>query len=65
LYCSSKGIFVGAEIQTLVDGGPSFVEVWTHLLMDMLGVNNFNYVDIYKGAEYVVTWLMNHEGTKK
>lgn len=44
----------GAEIQTLVDGIPKFVSVWTHPLMDVLNVDIVDTVDIYKGAQPVL-----------
>ncbi len=44
----------GAEISTLIDGRPSFVGIWTHPLMDMLGVNQLDHIDIYKGAQPIL-----------
>ena len=44
----------GAEIQTLVDGVPMFVSVWTHPLMDVLSVDNIDSIDIHKGAQPVL-----------
>jgi iron complex outermembrane receptor protein len=44
----------GAEIQTLVDGRPSFVGIWTHPLMDLMSVSNLGHVDVYKGAQPVL-----------
>jgi outer membrane cobalamin receptor len=41
----------GASIQTLVDGVPRFVGVWTHPLMDTLSVDGIERIDVYKGAE--------------
>jgi outer membrane cobalamin receptor len=44
----------GAEIQTLIDGRPSFVGIWTHPLMDLMSVSNLGHVDVYKGAQPVL-----------
>ena len=44
----------GAEIQTLIDGIPKFVSVWTHPLMDVLNVDIVDTIDIYKGAQPVL-----------
>lgn len=44
----------GAEIQTLIDGIPKFVSVWTHPLMDVLNVDIVETVDVYKGAQPVL-----------
>lgn len=44
----------GAEIQTLIDGRPSFVGLWTHPLMDLMGVSNVDHIDVYKGAQPVL-----------
>jgi outer membrane cobalamin receptor len=44
----------GSEIQTLVDGIPKFVSVWTHPLMDVLNVDILESVDVYKGAQPVL-----------
>jgi iron complex outermembrane receptor protein len=44
----------GAEIQTLIDGIPKFVSVWTHPLMDVLNVDIVETLDVYKGAQPVL-----------
>ena len=44
----------GAEIQTLIDGIPKFVSVWTHPLMDVLNVDIVDTIDVYKGAQPVL-----------
>ncbi|NLA74579.1 MAG: TonB-dependent receptor plug domain-containing protein [Deltaproteobacteria bacterium] len=44
----------GAEIQTLIDGIPKFVSVWTHPIMDVLNVDIVDQIDIYKGAQPVL-----------
>jgi len=44
----------GAEIQTLVDGVPKFVSIWTHPLMDVLSVDPIERIDVYKGAQPVL-----------
>jgi len=44
----------GAEIQTLVDGVPKFVSVWTHPLMDVLSVDPVEKIEVYKGAQPVL-----------
>jgi len=44
----------GAEVQTLIDGIPKFVSVWTHPLMDVLNVDIVETVDVYKGAQPVL-----------
>lgn len=44
----------GAEIETLIDGIPKFVSVWTHPLMDVLNVDIVDTIDIYKGAQPVL-----------
>ena len=44
----------GAEIQTLVDGIPKFVSVWTHPLMDVLSVDVVDRVEVHKGAQPVL-----------
>ena len=41
----------GAEIQTLVDGIPKFVSVWSHPLMDTLSIDPVERIEIYKGAQ--------------
>ncbi|MGE5799253.1 MAG: TonB-dependent receptor [Syntrophaceae bacterium] len=41
----------GAEIQTLVDGIPKFVSVWSHPLMDTLSVDPVERIEVYKGAQ--------------
>lgn len=41
----------GAGIQTLVDGVPVFVGVWTHPLMDLLSVDIVERIHVHKGAE--------------
>ena len=41
----------GASIQTLVDGAPRYVGVWTHPLMDTLSIDGIERLDIHKGAE--------------
>lgn len=43
----------GSSIQTLVDGVPKFVGVWTHPLMDTLSVDGVERIDVHKGAEPV------------
>ncbi len=43
----------GAEIQTLVDGVPKTVGVWTHPLLDTLPVDLAERIDIRKSAEPV------------
>ena len=52
--------FVRLQIQTLVDGRTGFVGVWTHPLTDVLSVNNLHHVDIYKGAQPVLSEDMVH-----
>ena len=44
----------GAEIQTLIDGIPKFVSVWTHPLMDVLNVDVIERLEVYKGAQPVL-----------
>lgn len=44
----------GAEIQTLIDGIPKFVSVWTHPLMDVLNVDIARDIQVYKGAQPVL-----------
>ena len=44
----------GSEIQTLIDGIPKFVSVWTHPLMDVLNVDIVETVEVYKGAQPVL-----------
>jgi outer membrane receptor protein involved in Fe transport len=44
----------GAEIQTLVDGIPRFVGVWTHPLMDTMSVDAAERIEVYKGAQPVL-----------
>ncbi len=44
----------GAEIQTLVDGVPVFVGVWTHPLMDVLSIDHAEKIEVYKGAQPVL-----------
>ena len=41
----------GAEIQTLFDGVPKFVGVWTHPLMDTLSIDPVSRIEVYKGAQ--------------
>ena len=41
----------GAEIQTLVDGIPKFVSVWSHPLMDTMSIDPVERIDVYKGAQ--------------
>jgi len=41
----------GAEIQTLVDGIPKFVSVWSHPLMDTLSIDPVESIEVYKGAQ--------------
>lgn len=43
----------GAEIQTLIDGRPVFQGIFTHPLMDLLGVDNIKCIDIYKSPQPV------------
>lgn len=43
----------GASVQTLVDGAPKFVGLWTHPLMDVLSVDNLENIDIYKSPQPV------------
>jgi iron complex outermembrane receptor protein len=50
----------GAEIQTLIDGKPSFQGVFTHPLMDLLSVDNAETIEIYKGAQPVFLGNMSH-----
>ena len=50
----------GAEIQTLVDGRPSFVGIWTHPLMDLMNVGSLGHVDVYKGAQPVLFGNMTY-----
>ncbi len=44
----------GAEIQTLIDGIPKFVSVWTHPVMDVLNVDIVDNIKVYKGAQPVL-----------
>ncbi len=44
----------GGEIQFLVDGIPKFVGVWTHPLMDVLGLDQVESIDVIKGASPVL-----------
>jgi len=41
----------GAEIQTLVDGIPKFMSVWSHPLMDTLSIDPVERIEVYKGAQ--------------
>ena len=41
----------GAEIQTLVDGIPKFVSVWSHPLMDTLSIDPVERIEVHKGAQ--------------
>ncbi len=41
----------GAEIQTLVDGIPKFLSVWSHPLMDTLSIDPVERIEVYKGAQ--------------
>mgnify|MGYP005849730893 CR=1 FL=1 len=41
----------GAGIQTLIDGVPVFVGVWTHPRMDLLSIDIVERMDVHKGAE--------------
>ena len=41
----------GAEIQTLVDGIPKCVSVWSHPLMDTLSIDPVERIEVYKGAQ--------------
>ncbi|MDI6754719.1 MAG: TonB-dependent receptor plug domain-containing protein [Thermodesulfobacteriota bacterium] len=50
----------GAEIQTLIDGKPSFQGIFTHPLMDLLSVDNAERIEIYKGAQPVFFGNMSH-----
>ena len=66
----------GAGIQTLVDGVPKFVGIWSHPLMDLQSVDHLERIDIYKspqpvrlgnmsiGAINLVSRRMHREGTK-
>jgi len=65
----------GASIQTLVDGVPKFVGVWSHPLMDVLGTEHLEQIDVYKspqpvrwgnmslGAVNLISRRMRREGT--
>ena len=44
----------GAEIQTLIDGIPKFVSVWTHPVMDVLNVDIAQNIQVSKGAQPVL-----------
>ncbi|MEW5807194.1 MAG: TonB-dependent receptor plug domain-containing protein [Acidobacteriota bacterium] len=44
----------GAEIQTLIDGVPIFVGVWTHPLMDTLSIDTAERIEVYKGAQPIL-----------
>jgi iron complex outermembrane receptor protein len=44
----------GAEISTLTDGVPRFVGIWTHPLLDPLGVDFMGSADIYRSAQPVL-----------
>ncbi len=66
----------GAAIQTMVDGVPKFVGVWTHPLMDVLDVDRAERIDVYKspqpvqygnmslGAVNLVTRRMHSQGRR-
>ncbi len=41
----------GAEIQTLFDGVPKIVGVWTHPLMDVLSIDPISRIEVFKGAQ--------------
>jgi iron complex outermembrane receptor protein len=41
----------GAEIQTLFDGVPKVVGVWTHPLMDVLSIDPISRIEVFKGAQ--------------
>ena len=43
----------GAEIQTMVDGVPKFVGIWTHPLIDLLSVDRMESIDVYKSPQPV------------
>lgn len=54
IYIRGQGsVRPGADIQTLVDGIPKFVGVWTHPLLDTLSIDPAERIEIYKGAEPV------------
>jgi iron complex outermembrane receptor protein len=44
----------GAAIQTMVDGIPRFVSVWTHPLLDTLDVDAAERLDVYRSAQPVL-----------
>ncbi len=41
----------GGEIQTLVDGIPKFVSVWSHPLMDTMSIDPVEQIEVHKGAQ--------------
>lgn len=50
----------GAEIQTLIDGKPSFQGIFTHPVMDLLSVDNAERIEIYKGPQPVFLGNMSY-----
>ena len=44
----------GASIQTIVDGVPMFVGIWTHPIMDLHSVSRLERVDVYKSPQPVL-----------
>ena len=44
----------GAELATRVDGVAKFVGVWTHPLLDLVGIDAAERIDVYKGPQPVL-----------
>lgn len=43
----------GSEIQTLVNGVPKYIGIWTHPLMDVLSIDAVDRIEVYKGSQPV------------
>ena len=52
----------GSEIQTLVNGVPRYIGIWTHPLMDVLSIDAVERVEIYKGGQPVFLGNMSYGG---
>jgi len=52
----------GAEINTMIDGIPRFVGVWTHPLLDVLSTDMADRIDVYKSAQPVLFGNMAFAG---
>ncbi|HSM50870.1 MAG TPA: TonB-dependent receptor plug domain-containing protein [Thermoanaerobaculia bacterium] len=44
----------GAELTTRVDGVARFVGVWTHPLLDLVGIDGADRIDVYRGPQPVL-----------